>query len=168
MRSLVRSVVLGVVCLFVALPSTAPAVEQTLQNDGFVGGSAAFQGGFVTGEMAASRFELPGPGPMPLTEVQFLFGDIGLQEIVILHVWEDTGAFAPGNELFSESYVVVGSASNIVSIDLSAAGILVSGPFRVGLEFTHPATGATVRIRADAGPEFEALQQLLPWIADPQ
>ena len=38
----------------------------------------------------------------------------------------------------------------------------------VGLEFTHPATGATVRVQADAGPEFEALQELLPWTAAPQ
>jgi tRNA pseudouridine65 synthase len=36
-----------------------------------------------------------------------------------------------------------------------------------GLEFTHPATGVTVRVQADAGPEFDALQQQLPWTATP-
>ena len=35
----------------------------------------------------------------------------------------------------------------------------------VGLEFTHPATGATVSVQADAGPEFDTLRQLLPWAA---
>jgi tRNA pseudouridine65 synthase len=38
----------------------------------------------------------------------------------------------------------------------------------VGLEFTHPATGATVRVLADAGPEFDALRRQLPWTAAPQ
>ena len=37
---------------------------------------ASDQAGFVTGEIAASRFDPPGPFPMPLTQVQFLFGDI--------------------------------------------------------------------------------------------
>ena len=37
----------------------------------------------------------------------------------------------------------------------------------VGLEFTHPATGATVRVQADAGPEFDALQHQLPWTTTP-
>jgi tRNA pseudouridine65 synthase len=38
----------------------------------------------------------------------------------------------------------------------------------VALEFTHPATGATFRVQADAGPEFDALRRLLPWTATPQ
>jgi hypothetical protein len=38
----------------------------------------------------------------------------------------------------------------------------------VGLEFTHPSTGATVRVSADAGPEFEALRQQLSWTAAPR
>jgi tRNA pseudouridine65 synthase len=38
----------------------------------------------------------------------------------------------------------------------------------VGLEFTHPATGATIRLQADAGPEFDALRRQLPWTADPR
>ena len=37
----------------------------------------------------------------------------------------------------------------------------------VGLEFTHPATGVTVRVRAEAGPEFDALQRQLPWAVVP-
>ncbi len=38
----------------------------------------------------------------------------------------------------------------------------------VGLEFTHPSTGATVRVSADAGPEFEVLRQQLSWTAAPR
>jgi tRNA pseudouridine65 synthase len=37
-----------------------------------------------------------------------------------------------------------------------------------GLEFTHPATGATVCVQADAGPEFDALQRQLPWTVTPR
>lgn len=37
----------------------------------------------------------------------------------------------------------------------------------VGLEFRHPVTGATVRVQADAGPEFDALRRQLPWTAAP-
>jgi tRNA pseudouridine65 synthase len=33
----------------------------------------------------------------------------------------------------------------------------------VGLVFTHPATGQTVCVRADPGPEFEALRRQLQW-----
>jgi len=38
----------------------------------------------------------------------------------------------------------------------------------VGLEFTHPSTGATVRAQADAGPEFDSLRRQLPWAAPTQ
>lgn len=119
------------------VPGPAGAVPVTLQNDGFVGGSAAFQAGFVTGEIAASRFDPPGPFPMPLTEVRFLFGDIQVQTPVVLHVWEDTGAYGPGTEIYTEAYLATGSASALNSIDLTAAGVQVNGPFRVGLEFTQ-------------------------------
>ena len=37
----------------------------------------------------------------------------------------------------------------------------------VGLEFTHPATDLTVRVQADAGPEFDALRRQLPWTTAP-
>jgi len=37
----------------------------------------------------------------------------------------------------------------------------------LGLEFRHPASGATVRVQADAGPEFDALQRQLRWTAVP-
>ncbi|NJD32328.1 MAG: pseudouridylate synthase [Gammaproteobacteria bacterium] len=37
----------------------------------------------------------------------------------------------------------------------------------VGLEFAHPSTGATVRVQANAGPEFEALRRQLQWTAVP-
>jgi hypothetical protein len=112
------------------------AVEVTLQNDSFSSGLAAFQAGFAEGEIAAARFEPDGPFPMPLHEVRFLFGDVAAQAIVVLHVWEDgAGTRAPGAELFSESYQVMGSTSSFAVIDLRSAGIEIQGPFRVGIEF---------------------------------
>lgn len=120
------------------LPASAPAVGVVLQNDSFAGGSAAFQAGFVTGEVAASRLSPPGPFPMQVTEVQFLFGDIGIQEVVNLYIWEDDlGANLPGAQIYSMSFLATGSSSALNSIDLSAAGVQVNGPFRIGLEFTH-------------------------------
>ena len=38
----------------------------------------------------------------------------------------------------------------------------------IRLEFTHPATGVTVRVEADAGAEFGALRRQLPWAAPAQ
>jgi tRNA pseudouridine65 synthase len=37
----------------------------------------------------------------------------------------------------------------------------------VGLEFAHPASGATVRVRAEPGPEFDTLRRQLPWTEMP-
>jgi len=37
----------------------------------------------------------------------------------------------------------------------------------VGLEFAHPSTGQTVRVRAAPGPEFAALRRQLQWTAVP-
>jgi len=38
----------------------------------------------------------------------------------------------------------------------------------VRLEFTRPASGATVRVQAEPGPEFDALRRQLPWTEMPQ
>ncbi len=129
-------------CLFlvpgmILLPASGFALEITLQNDGFDGGSAAFQSGFVEGEIAASVFDPPGPFPMPLTEILFLFGNTAAQSIIVLHIWDDAAGTAnPGAELYNEAFQVTGSASAFTSIDLSAANVQVNGPFRVGIEFT--------------------------------
>jgi hypothetical protein len=134
-RRLVRSLALLLgACL---VPAAASAADHTLQNDTFVsGGNAAFQGGFAAGEIAASRFVPPGPFPMPLKEVLFLFGGSTAQRTIVLHVWNDGGAVDPGTEIYSNAYQVTGSDVAFQQIDLSGENVTVSGPFRVGIEMT--------------------------------
>jgi hypothetical protein len=132
------SPVLALVLVAALGAAPASAIEITLQNDTFAGGAAGFQAGFVTGEVAAARFDPPGPFPMNVTGVQFLFGDIAVQQVVILYIWEDDlGANLPGAEIYSEGFMATGSSAALNSINLSGAGVQVNGPFRVGLEFTH-------------------------------
>jgi hypothetical protein len=138
MNGFSRVALLGLLVGSVLLPGDALGVGITLQRDGFAGGSAAFQAGFAEGEVAAVRFEPPGPFPMTLNEVEFMFGDVGVQSLVILYIWEDeSGANAPGTEIYSGGFMATGSSAVLNSINLAAAGVQVNGPFRVGLEFTH-------------------------------
>jgi hypothetical protein len=119
-------------------PAMAPAQEVILQNDSFVGGVVGFQDGFAVSEIGAVRLTPPGPFPMALTKVQFLFGgDIGTQTIT-LHIWDDSaGTTDPGTPLFSNDYIVDPSDSEMQEIDLSGAALSVSGPFRVGIQFQN-------------------------------
>ncbi len=111
---------------------------QIVLNDGFVdGGEAAFQGGFVTGEIAAARLSPPGPDSWTLDLVQFLFGGATSQQLVTLKIWDDSsGAVSPGSELFTGDYLVTGGEA-LQQIDLSGEGLSISGDFRVGLLFQH-------------------------------
>ncbi len=113
--------------------------EGLLANDGWVSGEAAvFQGGFVAGETAAVRLLPEGPCPCPITMVRFLFGGAVGTHDVTLRIWDDTTLTeAPGAELYSTSLQLTGSDEIMQEIDIGVAGIEVSGPFRVGLEFTH-------------------------------
>ena len=68
----------------------APATATELVNDGWSDGQAAvFQGGFVTGEIGASRFVPAGPCPCFVKEVSLLYGGAGLTRTVRLNFWED-------------------------------------------------------------------------------
>jgi len=114
------------------------AQEVILQNDSFTSGAVGFQAGFATGDIGAVRLVPPGPFPMPLTKVQFLFGgDPGTgAEAITLHIWDDSaGTLTPGAELFSKDYFPSSSNTALQEIDLSAEGISITGPIRVGLEF---------------------------------
>lgn len=108
-------------------------------NDGWLsGGIAAFQGGFAAGEIAAVRLTPAVPFPCSVTGVRFLFGGSGGARAVKVHVWEDAaGTDAPGAELYVGTHQVTASNDFLQGIDLTAAGISVSGPFRVGIEFTQ-------------------------------
>lgn len=120
-----------------AAPLSAPltARAQELRNDGWEGGTAPFQGGFVSGEIAASRFTPPGPSV--LTEVRFLFGGAPGMRNVTLVVWEDAaGGTTPGTEIYRGDYAVTAADTALTSIDLTGLDVRVSGPFRVGIVMT--------------------------------
>ncbi len=121
--------------LFLIIASIANAADTTLQNDGFYAGAGVgFQGGFVTGEIGASRFTPP--GSVQLKQVLFLFGGAGGSATITLHIWDDS-ALRPisGVELYSNDYLLTPSDTDLQQIDLSGESIYVSGPFRVGIQF---------------------------------
>ena len=126
-----------IVVVLAGLAATAAAEE--LKNDGFgAGASVSFQGGFRAGEMAAARFVPSDTAPRLLTGVQFLFGGAASTETITLHVWDDTGlGDAPGPELFTGDFDVTGQNDASQVLDLTAQSLLVTGPFRVGIEVHH-------------------------------
>ncbi len=125
------------ITLLIAIPATAFAEE--LRNDGWEnGGSLSFQGGFISGEIGAVRLVPSVPGSWPLQNVQLMFGGASSVESIVLHIWDDSaGSNNPGSELYSETYQIQGSGEFMSEIDLSGEGITVSGPIRVGIEFTQ-------------------------------
>ncbi|NNF17106.1 MAG: hypothetical protein HKN70_10185 [Gammaproteobacteria bacterium] len=118
--------------------SAFPA-QETLQNDGFASGATVtFQGGFVAGEMAAARF-VPQIGcPCIIETISLLFGGAVETRDVGINIWDDSaGSTVPGPLLFTGTVSLTGSNVNLQEIDFSLSPVLVDGPFRVGLEFTH-------------------------------
>jgi hypothetical protein len=126
------------------VPPTEPGV---LANDGWSSGrSAGFQGGFVAGEIAAVRLVPDEPCPCPLSRVRFLFGGAPDIETVTLRVWDDgAGTDAPGTLLFSDQFEIGGIDEALLEIDLAGRGVVVDGPFRVGLEFSHAGLPSVAR-----------------------
>ena len=124
------------VCL---VPGAARSQETILQNDSFAAGqSAGFQSGLVAGEAGAVRLTPPGPFPMTVTGVQFLFGGATGTRTVTLRIWNDSaGTAAPGAEIYSGDFQVTATDNALQEIDLSGSGVQVSGVFRVGIEFQH-------------------------------
>ena len=120
-----------------------------LQNDGWSDGqNAAFQGGFVAGEIGAVRL-VPGQ-PGDIEQIELLFGGSTAQQTVTLHIWDDSAEqINPGALLFSGDYLLTGADDAINVIDISAEQIQVPGPFRVGIEFQH--TGYPSIARDDDG-----------------
>jgi MYXO-CTERM domain-containing protein len=131
-----RALLIGVATL-VAMLGTARA-ETELKNDSFVSGQAAgFQAGFITGEMGASRFIAPEAGRQVL-KVQLLFGGGSTAtQTVTLKIFDDTaGTNAPGGELFTGEFSLMGSDQAIHELVLPAA-ITVPMQFRVAVQFMH-------------------------------
>jgi hypothetical protein len=95
------------------------ALDTTLQVDGYTSGqNASFQAGFVAGEIGAVRLTPPGPFPMKLKEVLFLFGGLGPSALV-LRITMTRRVCTPRHPVVLNAYLV--DASNLdQSIDLSA------------------------------------------------
>jgi len=113
-----------------------------LASDSFVSSApASFSGGFAASEIAAARFTPGGGCPCPIEDVRFLFGGDPSTKVVTLHVWDDAALTdAPGSELYSGQYALTPDDQALRVIDLSAEGLSVTGPYRVGIEFQHAAT----------------------------
>jgi hypothetical protein len=130
-----------------AVVGDLPAADGELRNDGwFTGETAAFQQGFVPGEIAAVRLVPSGPCPCPVSRVRFLFGGAPDIQTVTLRIWDDAaGTAAPGPELFSDEFEIGGIDEALLEIDLAGRGVSVDGPFRVGIEFHHAGLPSVAR-----------------------
>jgi len=139
---------IGVAAIVALAAHAASAVE--LANDGYVeNGSAAFQAGFVGGEIGAVRL-VPDQGPVTVERVRLLFGGDAVSRDVVLHIWDDSAeALEPGAELYSGIHSVTGFDTALQEINLSGESIVVTGPFRVGIEFV--AAGLPSIARDDDG-----------------
>ena len=113
--------------------------DEELRNDGFESGDvAAFQQGFVAGEIGASRLTATISCPCSLQHVDLLFGGVAATQPVTLRIWEDDGTSDdPGAPIFNADYSLVASNTQMQQFDLSGDGIIVPQSFRVGLEFQH-------------------------------
>jgi hypothetical protein len=113
-----------------------------LASDSFVSAAPAlFTSSFEATETAAARFVPAAPCPCPLEDVRFLFGGEVNDKVVTLHVWDDSALTdAPGSELFAAEYALTPDDQSLQVIDISAAALSVTGPYRVGIEFQHDAT----------------------------
>jgi hypothetical protein len=125
---------------------TAPG-GTLVNNDTWIPGQpVAFQGGFLAGETAAVRLTPPGPCPCPVERIQFLFGGAAGTHDVTLHIWDDSaGTVVPGSELYAATFTLAGSDEFMQEIDISVLGLMVNGPFRVGLEFSHAGPPSVAR-----------------------
>lgn len=144
-----RPVLWGLASLaFLGTSRSAPAGAQVeLKNDGFDGmGAAAFEGGFVTGEIAASRFTAP-PGMFRVEKIRFLFGPGGGLTDVTLRIWDDNATdVIPGLEHYMGDFMITPSTSALQEIDLlPAGGVVLTGSFRVGIEFNMDAPPGIAR-----------------------
>ena len=132
----------GVVLMIVSfvLPVSGLTAIKILKNDSYTeGGLANAQAGFISGETMAARFNaLPGDYPYKIMKVKVLVADNGSGGIngdFTLHIWEDNGSLAPGDQVITpQNYSLTSGFMN--EIDLLGSGpIVTEGTVRVGLTF---------------------------------
>jgi MYXO-CTERM domain-containing protein len=123
-------------------PAAAQAVEYRL--DGFEDGAVAgFQAGFVSGEMGAVCFHEPDDRyPVRIQKIRFLFGDNEGNEdtrFINVKIFSSGGdGVAPSGLLLDlQDVEAISSVRGFNELDVSGEGISVSGPWCVGIEFTH-------------------------------
>jgi hypothetical protein len=118
-----------------------------LANDGWLDGQPAyFQAGFVAGETAAVRLVPTGPCPCRLDRIQFLFGGSGASHDVTFRIWDDSAlGVAPGPELYATTQAVTGSDEFMQEVDVSAVGLMIDGPIRIGMQFGHAGLPSVAR-----------------------
>jgi len=121
------------------LPLAATGLQEQLRNDGFEPGQPVnFQAGFLEGEIGAVRLTPTLACPCSVENVLLLLGGAADTVPIVLHIWDDAdGNPDPGPLLYQDSFSLTGSNTALQLIDLSAADVVVSGSFRVGIEFTH-------------------------------
>ena len=111
-----------------------------------------FQGGFSAGEIAAVRLVPAITCPCIVRGVRLMFGGAEGSAPVTLRIWEDGGALNPDAEVYSAPLVLTANDLALNVIDLSAAGIRVNGPFRVGVEFSAAGAPSVARDHDGAVP----------------
>ena len=121
-----------------AMAPAAANFDLTLRNDSWSpGGSETFVSVFLANEMAAARLTPPNAEPAQVTAVQFLFGGASETRTVTVHIWDDAALTQnPGGELFSADYLIPAADDALQVIDLSSENVVVTGTFRVGIEFS--------------------------------
>jgi hypothetical protein len=118
------------------LVPTLGLADVELKNDTFETGQAAgFQGGFVSGEIGASRFVAPDANRM-LLKVQLLYGPDGPQRTIRLNVYDDTaGTVAPGSIVYFGDFQLTGSSSAMQEIPTTDMQFALPQQFRIGIQF---------------------------------
>jgi hypothetical protein len=119
--------------------SSAGAATEELKLDGFGPGESALIAPYnQPGEIVAVRLVPTITCPCRLENVQLLFAGSTATETVVIRIWDDPGGSAdPGTEIFAGSADLTGSNVALQLVDFSASEVMVTGPFRVGIEFTH-------------------------------
>ena len=74
-----------------------------------------------------------------------MFGAAAGPVATTLRIWEDVGTVVPGAEVYSAGLMLDGNDLALAVVDLSAAPVLVNGPFRIGLEFSQAGLPSVAR-----------------------
>lgn len=117
-----------------------------VRNDGFdPGDSAAFQGGFGAGEIAAASLVTP-CAPANLNAVRLLYGGADGTRTVTIVIYDDTAATTlPGAPLDAVDVQLTRNDSTLADIDLADRSIALPARFRVGIQFKDDALPSIAR-----------------------